>query len=84
MANGPDQKELDKIKEAQKLELKENMKKNRYWINQIQNLIYYNQPLTDMLNTADAIEAVTADDIKTAANTYIGENVVISVLYPEK
>ncbi len=84
LANGPDQKELDKIKEAQKLELKENMKKNRYWINQIQNLIYYNQPLTDMLNTADAIEAVTADDIKTAANTYIGENVVISVLYPEK
>ncbi|MCO4818085.1 MAG: insulinase family protein [Bacteroidetes bacterium] len=84
LANGPDQKELDKIKEAQKLELKENMKKNRYWINQIHNLIYYNQPLTDMLNTGDAIEAVTAEDIKTAANKYIGENVVISVLYPEK
>lgn len=83
LANGPDKKELDKIKEAQKLELKEDLKSNRYWLTNIFNLMYYDMPLENILTTEAEINAVTAQNIKDAANKYITEDVVISILMPE-
>ncbi len=84
LENGPTEKDLAKIKEAQKLELKEKLKTNRYWVSTINSLIYNGMELESMLDTEKNIEALTAEDIKKAANKYISENVVISVLMPEK
>lgn len=83
LKEGPGQKELDKIKEAQKLELKEDLKSNRYWLNGLFTLIYYDIPFEEMLNTEKDINALTAKNIRDAANKYIAEDVVISILMPE-
>ncbi len=84
LKDGPEEKELNKIKEAQKLELKENLKKNSYWISRLNTLIYYGSNLTEILNTEDNINNLTASDVKKAANKYIAENVIITVLMPEE
>jgi len=84
LKNGPSEKELAKVKEAQKLELKENMKKNRFWISNLYDMLYNQTDFNEMLTMEAEIDALTAEDIKAAANKYISENRIITVLMPEK
>ena len=84
LQNGPEAKDLEKIKEAQRLELKENLKKNDFWLNYLNTMLYYNIDFEEMLKAEAKIEALTAQNIKDAANKYIGKNRIITVLMPEK
>lgn len=81
-SEGPAEKDLEKIKEAQRLEMKENLKQNRYWLNKILNAWQYNEDLTDMLDYEERIAALTAKDIKKVAKKYfdIDEYVKITLL----
>ncbi len=83
LVNGPEEKDLKKIKEAQRLELKENLKKNNYWITQLNTLIYYGGDLKDILKKESAINKLTAQDVQNAAKRFVAEDVVISILLPE-
>jgi len=81
--NGPEEKDVSKIKEAQLLEYKENLKKNRYWINGLKNADY-NQ--TDKLNLVGAtkdIDAISGRDIQAVAKKYLSNGHILAVLYPE-
>ncbi|MFT5723501.1 MAG: zinc protease [Bacteroidia bacterium] len=84
LLEGPEPKDLTKIKEAQLLELKEKLKSNRYWISNIQNLLYYGMNLEEMLGKEETIHALTAADVQNAAQAYISDNVIITILMPEK
>ena len=47
--------------------------------------MYYNQEdFNEILNMEAEIDALTADDIKAAANKYIASDRIITVLMPEK
>jgi zinc protease len=82
--NGPTQKDLEKIKEAQLLDFKENLKKNRYWLNQIKKADTDGIESGKFLQTEKAIEELSAADIQKVGAKYLKENRIIGVLYPEK
>lgn len=83
--NGPTEKDLNKIKEAQSLELKENLKKNRYWLNELWKQTYYGKnDFEGIVKAQEKIDALTGDDIQKALKKFIGENQVVFVLMPEE
>lgn len=82
--NGPQKKELDKIKEAQKLELRENMKKNEYWIRELFRMLERGEDISKFGGKAEKIEAVTADQIHEAIKKYISKDRIVWVLMPEE
>lgn len=84
LLNGPEEKDLIKIKEAQRLELKEKMKQNNFWLSNLSTMLYYNIDFNEILKAEADIEALTAKDIQDAANKYIAKNRIITVLLPEE
>jgi zinc protease len=82
--NGPEEKDLAKIKEAQRLELKEDLKENRYWMNSLETMYTNNMPFETIVDFEKRIEKLSATDIQKALNEYVNENVVITMLMPEE
>lgn len=82
--HGPTEKDLAKIKAAQERDLKENMKKNRFWLNGLANAYFYNRDYSEMIRTVEAIEKVTAEDIQNTANQFCKEEPIVGVLLPEE
>ena len=80
---GPDEIVMTKIKEIQKRQRELNLKENGFWSGIISNYLQNNEDPLAMLNYYKWVDEITADDIKKAANDYLGENVVKVVLYPE-
>lgn len=80
---GPDEIVMTKIKEIQKRQRELNLKENGFWSGIISNYLENNEDLVEMLNYYKWVDEITADDIKKAANEYLGNNVVKVVLYPE-
>ena len=84
LENGPTGKDVEKVKEAQRLELKEKMKTNRFWMSTLYQMLYYDVEFSKMLDMAEEIENLSAEKIHEAAKLYIGENRIITVLMPEE
>ncbi len=82
--NGPEAKDLAKVKEAQRLELKEDMKKNRFWMSNMQTLYTYGMPMNTVLDFEQRIEELSAEDIQSVLNKYVDEDVIITMLMPEE
>lgn len=83
--NGPEQKDLDKVKKSLLEKYTVNMKDNGYWAGALQGIYFYENDAQRIFNYEKLVNAVTIDDIKKAANTlFDGKNVVSAVLYPEK
>ena len=80
--NGAEEKDLEKVTETQRQEKIKNLKENRYWNRQLLN--YYREgddPNKIQLQYLEkAIEGLTSDDIKEAANQYFDENKMIKVV----
>ena len=81
--NGPEEKDLKKIKEAQSLELKENLKKNKYWLDKLWESTYYGSDLEGFESAQEKIDALTGSDIQNALKKCIGEDEIIFILMPE-
>ena len=82
--NGVSGQDVAKIKEAQKIDREENLKKNRFWLNQLRNAYYHGSGLQGLNAYDSLVENLTPDDIKQAANKYLsGENKAKIVLMPE-
>jgi zinc protease len=81
--NGPDAKDLDKIKETRLLEFKENSKKNDMWSNMLVRKYNLKTDLSEFLDTEKNVKAVTAENIKSVAKKYLTKDKVISTLLPE-
>ena len=81
--NGPTQEDLNKYKKAQKVDHDENLKKNKFWLDQMTSA-YYNQRSPErLLNTMDRVNAVTAEDVQMVAKKYLSDDKFIAMLMPE-
>jgi len=82
---GVSDKDLQKIKETQRRNREENLKKNRYWLSQLRAYYYNEIDLNTFYGSEELTEGITSDDLKAAANKYINmENYVKIVLMPEE
>jgi len=82
--NGPTQEDVDKVKETERINLEENLKKNRYWMNSIQSAYFNNNNVEDILKKHELIEKLDIKSLKKTANKYLKNNALIQiVLMPE-
>ncbi len=78
-----DKQIIHDVKEAQIVDYEESLNKNRWWLNQIENVWYYDYQVDIITNKKEMFESLTAEDIIYAAKKYLGdENLIEVVLYP--
>ena len=83
--NGVSDEDLKKIKETQRRHREENLKKNRYWVNQLNAYYNHNTDLDSFYEREKLVEALTSEDIIAAVNKYLNMNEYIKVvLMPEQ
>jgi zinc protease len=82
--NGPDQKDVDKFIEAEKLEYKKNMKENRFWMSSLTTADMNGISPDEMLNYEAKLKAITAKEIQAVAKKYVSKDKVIGMLMPEE
>ncbi len=82
--NHPSAEYLTKVKEIQRREHETNLKENSYWLSVMSFYVSHDEPLDQIIEKPEMIEALTAEDIKKAAQKYLNtDNLVQVVLYPE-
>jgi zinc protease len=83
--NGPDAKDLDKVKKSLLEKHTVNMKENRYWSGLLNDIYFTGSDAQRVFDYEKIVNAVTVDQIKAVANTlFDGKNVLKATLYPEK
>jgi zinc protease len=81
---GPSDSVLQKVKESQRRSLETSMRENRYWLGQLVAAQRYGSDPRNLLSYDELISALTADDIRRAAQRYIRlDNYVQVTLMPE-
>lgn len=81
--NGPLAKDLKSVKENKLKTRKENLERNSYWVNKLENLDYNNADLKNYLKYEKYIKKLTADKLREAAKEFFGENHAEIILLPE-
>jgi zinc protease len=84
LANGPDPKDLAKVKEAKRLALDENLKDNSFWVDKLLSAIEHGDKLSDPAKEYKEIEKVKEKDLQKTANKYLKRPGYRFVLKPEK
>ena len=80
---GPDEADLEKVRETKRLALEENMKRNGFWHGQLNAAINGDLPLDTVLGAEDRVLGVRADQVKEAANTYLQKPYLLEITrYP--
>jgi zinc protease len=80
---GPTEKDVSKVKEAQLLGYKENLRKNKFWINALKDADYDKEDRSKIMEQAKKITSLNAKDIKKVARKYLRKGYVLAILYPE-
>ena len=84
-ADGPEQKDLDKVKIAIIEKRREQLKTNEYWIGKLQLFKFSDYSVDRFLNFENEMSKISVLSIKEAANKFFdGKNSFIGVLNPEK
>ncbi|SEP77332.1 M16 family metallopeptidase [Flavobacterium urocaniciphilum] len=84
VANGPEEKDLLKVKETNLLDYKKNSKENRYWMSNFTKAFTNSGNLEDILKYEENVNAVTAKQIQEVAKKYLTKEKKIGVLMPEE
>ncbi len=79
---GPDAKDLAKIKETQRLEHKEQLKTNSFWINRIKNSDFNKENLKSTESKNLQIDNLTSKNIQDIAKKYAIKNKFVAILNP--
>lgn len=82
--NGPEDKDVNKFKEAEKLDYKEKIKQNDYWMSYLTRSFTYGVSADEILQVEQKIDAVTAKDIQAVAKKFLSKDKVVAMLMPEK
>ena len=83
--DGPTQEDIDKVKETQRLDYKENLEKNRFWLNSISSAYINNKSVNDILKKQEMIDHLNAKSLKKIAKKYLKDaNKIQVVLMPDK
>jgi zinc protease len=82
---GPQQKDLDKVKKTWLEKYKVNIKENGFWLGKLQGIYMMGDKALEIFDYEKNVNAITVDDIKKTANLLLnGKNVFKAELYPEK
>ena len=82
--NGPDAKDLDKVKSQWLEKYKTDVKENKFWADKMQSALFWGRDQDRILNYETYINKLTPADIQnTAKQLFTGSNQFISILYPE-
>jgi len=82
---GPTEIDLNKAKETLIRTRETDLEKNEFWLGKIESVYYDGTDPATILNFKDRVKAVTIEDLKLAANTYLlPKHYVRVVLKPEK
>lgn len=81
---GVSDEDINKLKETQKRERKENLMKNEYWLNSLYSYLFNGYDLSDYYKYEKQIEALNSTDLQEAAKKYLDQEEYIKiVLKPE-
>ena len=81
--NGPEAKDLEKFKEGEMTDYTISLKENNYWLDVLSDSYTDKENPEKALDFEKNLKALTTKDIQDAANKYLNNNRVISVLKPE-
>ncbi len=81
---GPDEKDLQKVKNTWIEKYRTSVKENGYWSSMLQNILFHDADKDRVLHYEDYINKMTKEDIKSTANVlFAGNNEFTAILYPE-
>ena len=81
--NGPEEKDVNKYKEAEALDYKKKIKENRYWMTNFTRSFMNGSSPEDILVASEKVKAVTAKEIQEIAKKYLTKDKTIGILMPE-
>jgi len=82
-ANGPEQKDIDKVKKTFLEKHKISVQENQYWVTSLQNIDMYKKSIDDFKNYEAIVNALTIKEIQEVANLlFDGKNVIKAELFP--
>ncbi|TFG94583.1 MAG: insulinase family protein, partial [Calditrichales bacterium] len=82
--NGPDESYLQKVRESQLRAYETNLKKNEFWISNLEFQYFHDQSIEDLLKYPDLVNGLTSEAIRDAANRYLDmDNYIRVILLPE-
>jgi len=81
--NGPEEKDVNKYKEAEALEYKKKIKENRYWLTNFTRSFMNGSNPEEILTASEKVKEVTAKEIQEVAKKYLTKDKAIGVLMPE-
>lgn len=84
IAQGPDQKDVNKAKEAFLLERKEQLKKNQFWLKNISDYGFLKKNISELNAYEKNVNALTIKDIQSIAERFLSKGAVVGILLPEK
>ena len=82
--NGISDDDLEKVKESRRVDYKENIEENSYWLSYLSNTDRYNRDPYRLYNYLDVVDALTTEDLQNVALQYLDENYFLAILYPEE
>ncbi|MEL1243587.1 insulinase family protein [Flavobacterium sp. DGU11] len=84
IANGPEEKDLNKYKEGELMDYKKNIKENRTWLNILTDAYTDGENAEDVLKYEENVAAISAKDIQAVAKKYLSGDKIVAMLMPEK
>jgi zinc protease len=82
--NGPTDKDLGKIKETQRLQRKEQLKKNKFWISLLKDSDYNKKDISKVFDYEEDINALTNEELQNVAKKYLSNDYLLIIHNPEK
>ncbi|WP_246288529.1 M16 family metallopeptidase [Winogradskyella costae] len=82
--DGPTEVDLEKVKKAQVLDYKEDLKTNRFWLGQLKNADYLKKDAHNILKFEDAVNSLTVADLHNVAKKYLTQGYITGIHNPEK
>ncbi|WP_425077039.1 M16 family metallopeptidase [Psychroserpens sp. S379A] len=84
IASGPSEKDLDKVKEAQILDRKEDIKENRFWLRTLKNADYQDKDASKIFDFEETVRSLTTADLQNVAKKYLTKGYILGIHNPEQ
>ena len=82
--NGPEEKDLQKFKEAELLDYKKKINENSFWLNNFVSSYINTKTPEEIFQFEQKITAISTKEVQNLAVKYLSKNKQIGILMPEK
>lgn len=83
VAEGPTAKDLDKVKKAQIIDYKEDLKQNRYWLQALRTADYQKSDANKILDFESSVNSLTTEYLHEVAKKYLTQGYIVGIHNPE-